>query len=235
MGSSNAFSIAMWEDGSPEITWLGAPQRIEIPTDYDFSLEYVLNRFGQTFEDFVSDSNVVIGIDAPLGFPIEYKRLVSGGCGPNRKIPREIDNPLAYRTTERWVHEKFKKKALSAPFDKLGNNATLAISTVQRWRSQYGFAALPFDDDNGNRVIIEVYPRLLESKAFDGVRNSVYGRIPANVRQQTDEYDACIAALNSLSLRTNLAHIPLPSVFLPPKEHIEAAKSEGWIYSFTTT
>ena len=77
----------------------------------------------------------MIGIDAPLGWPAEFVRLV--GRAPNHARPYlppaggEFESRLAYRYTDRAVHRRCGKKPLSAAFDKLGNNATKAIAVCQ--------------------------------------------------------------------------------------------------------
>ena len=48
----------------------------------------------------------------------------------------ELDNPLAYRETDRHIYRTFLKRPLSGSFDKLGNNATVAMvhtSARDRW------------------------------------------------------------------------------------------------------
>lgn len=233
MGRANAFAVVSWNGTMGKLNWLMKPARLAIPSDDEFSLEYVLT-FGNLDTGQILSSNLVIGVDAPLGFPSEYSSLVAGAIGPDRRPNREIDSSLGYRATERWVFDTFGKKPLSAPFDRLGNNATLAIATIRRWKRQYGFAVLPFDDDNGHRVIIEVYPKLLEQKVFNGIRDSVCSNIPAGIQPNTDEYDACLAALNAIALRTAEGGVPLPRLVGPTDEHIPAAKSEGWIFCFQT-
>lgn len=231
MGKANAFAVVSWNDTSGKLSWLMKPVRLAIPSDDEFSLKYVLT-FGGLDTCQILSSNLVIGVDAPLGFPSEYSSLVAGAIGPDRRPNREIDSGLAYRTTERWVYDTFGKRPLSAPFDKLGNNATLAIATIRRWKRQYGFAVLPFDNDNGHRAIIEVYPKLLKQGAFNGIRDSVCSNIPSGIQPNTDEYDACLAALNAIALRTTEGNVPLPGLVGPTNEHIPSAIAEGWIFCF---
>lgn len=75
---------------------------------------------------------LALGIDAPLAFPRALGNLLAGR-GVECAVPqREIDNPYAYRDCERWLHQQYGKKPLSATFDRLGNNATLALSMLPR-------------------------------------------------------------------------------------------------------
>ena len=70
---------------------------------------------------------LALGIDAPLAFPRALADLLAG-WGSGFPVPqREIDNPYAYRDCERWLYQHYGKKPLSATFDRLGNNATLAL------------------------------------------------------------------------------------------------------------
>ncbi len=231
MGNGNAFAVASWDSEAKRLDWMMEPSCILIPRNKEFSLEYVLN--GLRTDDILS-SNVVIGVDSPLGFPRDFARLVGGQDGIDRSPERMIDNTLAYRITEQWVCSRFRRIPLSAPFDKLGNNATLAISTVRRWSLQHKFSVLPFAEDNGHRVIIEVYPGLLSLEAFDGIRESICGNIPEGVQTRTHQYDACLAALNALALRATEGNMTLPHLSYPQSEHADAVNKEGWIYCFST-
>ena len=77
----------------------------------------------------------------------------------------EIDNPLAYRETDRHVYRAFGKKPLSGSFDKLGNNATVAMVYTRRLSATGQLRVMPFDEPLiGIPTAIEVYPALLKSK-----------------------------------------------------------------------
>ncbi|MCV5480433.1 hypothetical protein OFN48_34325, partial [Escherichia coli] len=70
---------------------------------------------------------LALGIDAPLAFPRALRDLLNGQPHSCAVPEREIDNPYAYRDCERWLYQQYGKKPLSATFDRLGNNATLAL------------------------------------------------------------------------------------------------------------
>ena len=74
-----------------------------------------------------STPKLAVAIDAPLAFPNKFRNLLSGKALVQTVPVTEIENRLAYRDCERWVEKQFGKKPLSATFDKLGNNASLAI------------------------------------------------------------------------------------------------------------
>ena len=69
---------------------------------------------------------VSLAIDAPLAFPRAFHGLLQGKLATEQVPEDEMTNPYAYRDCERWLHEQYGKKPMSASFDKLGNNATLA-------------------------------------------------------------------------------------------------------------
>jgi len=127
LGKNHGIAAVEWKNN--EIKWLSLPIATCLPK---FGLFTPLD-FYKDIDNASSDAGVVIGIDAPLGYPVAYQRLVSGGCPLMEKPEVEIDNMFAYRETERHIYRTFKKKPLSASFDKLGNNTSLAIATVRRW------------------------------------------------------------------------------------------------------
>lgn len=88
--------------------------------------------------------DLVVAIDAPLGFPRAFVRFLSGDEPAEILCPdREIESLLAYREKDRHVYGVFGKKPLSAAFDKLGNNATVAMAHVRRWQENHGFSVPP--------------------------------------------------------------------------------------------
>lgn len=142
----------------------------------------------------------------------------------NSRPDSEIENLLAYRETEKHIHKKFGKKPLSSTFDKIGNNATVAISHVNNWIMEHGFIRQP-SHENGIKEIIEVYPALVKengylSQTFDEV-------IPNEVKRGTDAYDSAICALMGLKYYVGAELFGTPCVFKRVKEEYF---SEGWIY-----
>ena len=108
--------------------WVGVPRTFTI-RDLDTGSGEALIRLAwdDAPADVLTRFRVIIAIDAPLGFPIRFRELVGGARPPMSYPGSEIQNPFAYRRTEQHIHDAFEKKALSAPFDKLGNNATVAL------------------------------------------------------------------------------------------------------------
>jgi hypothetical protein len=100
---------------------------------------------------------VVLAIDAPFGFPFAFRQLLAGATSRVNVARGILDNPYAFRRTDLRIKDRFKMP-LSASFDKLGNNATVAMHSLSIWRAA-GLRVLPFDEDDGESAIaLEVYP-----------------------------------------------------------------------------
>jgi len=172
----------------------------------------------------------VLGIDSPLRFPKAFKDLLNdsfkGSIDENCKM---INNPLAYRYTDKKIHQVFKKHPLSASFDKLGNPATVAMYYINKFKEQLECSILPFDTKSENRNVIEVYPAILESDVFFKQKEILksYNKMMAKVKTSdereitSDERDAIKAAFIALAVYKNGF-----------KTYADAGKdlSEGWIY-----
>ena len=224
LGKNHGIAVVEWQND--ELKWLSFPVATRLPkcgifTPADFHKE---------IDNVDSDTTVVLGIDAPLGYPVAYQRLVSGGCPTMEKPDAEIDNIFAYRETERHIYRTFKKKPLSATFDKLGNNTSLAITTVRRWCVEHHFLLQPSSSSKmSNRDIIEVYPALIKTVPFSDVYSNMIRMIPAEVGVDSDAFDAAICALVALSYGLAGKSSLLPEVVRPP-EGWDKENNEGWIY-----
>ena len=224
MGKKHGIAAVEWEKG--ELNWLMNPAATQLPSSGIFTPADFYKDIDQT----VGDSIVVFGVDAPLGYPTAYRRLVSGDCLLIEKPGGEIDNVFAYRETERHVFQTFKKKPLSATFDKLGNNTSLAITTVRRWAAEHNFLLQPSSASGlSNREIIEVYPGLIKTKEFFDVYNCMIQLIPSGVETKSDAFDAAICALLALSYGLAGKSPLLPELVGPPSSW-DKENSEGWIY-----
>ena len=127
---SNEQAVAVLALSGSSIEWLGYCERFKFPRSEPLSLCSLLTpAFSSHILTSVMDcTEIVVAIDAPLAFSSGFCALLNGEAHQNSPPGTEIDNPLAYRACERWVRDQFNKKPLSASFDKLGNNASLAIS-----------------------------------------------------------------------------------------------------------
>ena len=148
---------------------------------------------------------------------------------PIKPSPTEIENPFAYRDCERWVHQEFGKKPLSAAFDKLGNNATLAITVARALRKE-GFSLLPQDANTAEKAVIEVYPAIVKrgAKKIDRAIGALEKHIPHELEPGTDIYDAAICALIGAIHAGWGADHGLPALTSIPDGY---DPKEGWIYS----
>lgn len=167
---------------------------------------------------------IVIAIDAPLCFPRAFELFVSGQTAIEIGWSREIENPLAYRECDRYVAKEHGKKPLSASFDKLGNNATVAMALTRRWRDHEGFRVLPFDElGDGRRVVIETYPALFKREGV--VVERARSLLPDGLVDGSDEKDATICALVAAAY-ANASNPRLPHIVGPV-----AAGCDGWIFA----
>jgi predicted nuclease with RNAse H fold len=193
---------------------------------------------------------VVIGIDAPLGWPAEFVRLV--GSAPQLTSPYlpgpggEIENRLAYRYTDRVVRRRWGKKPLSAAFDKLGNNATKAITLCQLLHGNCGAVVVPQEEQDGQGVVIcEAYPALWKQDARrDGPLLAPAAEALASLPMPsfgTHEADAVLCALTAAwydnqvrGLRQNLSELWFPEDEFAmadcEADGAELVRQEGWIY-----
>ena len=155
--SEQAVAVASIENGRLE--WVGIRKPFQFPPGSLLGLDsLLLPALGADWlRQVMQVPRIVVAIDAPLAFPSGLKRLIDHPAAVFVPTGTEIDNPLAYRYCERWVKETFDKKPFSAAFDKLGNNASLAIC-VARSLAEDGFLLAPQQVDDHPRVVIEVYP-----------------------------------------------------------------------------
>ncbi|WP_408006262.1 hypothetical protein ACJROX_16265 [Pseudalkalibacillus sp. A8] len=229
MGSKQGIAACQFDTLSNEFKWVGQPQNEKIIDHNDWMPGKILQLLDPeaSLDDFVV---IVIAMDASLGFPIEYKKLVNNESTSIEKPSKDIFNPYAYRETERHIYKMFSKKPLSAPFDKLGNNATLAISYANHWTQNQNFNIHPQQGHKADsRVIIEVYPALIKSYELLHLQQKILALIPEVVQKNTDAYDAAICAILALLYAGNgeiIENITLSD----PCINLEIAKEEGWIY-----
>lgn len=140
---------------------------------------------------------------------------------------REIDNPYAYRDCERWLHQQYGKKPLSATFDRLGNNATLALSMLPRLG---GLQLVPRLQPRAERAVLEVYPALAKvAGKASPAREEIVASLPADVVAGTDCYDAALCALMALQYAAGGAVASLPDLVSAPPDF---PLDEGWVYHF---
>ncbi|MHB8996162.1 MAG: hypothetical protein ACYC63_13025 [Armatimonadota bacterium] len=200
----------------------------------------------------VSDDwgRVVLGIDAPLGWPLEAARLIQPeGNGQAPYVPGcggEIENRLAYRFCDRVVYRRCgAKKPLTAVFDRLGNNATKAITACRLLARSDGAVLVPQQGTVGQVVICEAYPALWKTggRKTDPIREEAKKALVGCELPEPgcDEADAVLCALTAACYdnQSRSLGMDLPELYLPEDEYersgVEAngpelAREEGWIY-----
>ncbi|TMW73428.1 DUF429 domain-containing protein [Alteribacter natronophilus] len=224
MGSSHGIAVMKINKG--KLTWAMEPAEYTLPagelwTPLDMAR-------GALAEEDLAATRIVIGIDAPLSFPAALTRFLNGNFTLPGKPAKEIENPLAYRDAERYIQRQFRKKPLSAAFDRIGNNATVAMSHVRTWEREWGFTARPFESKKSFKEIIEVYPALVKKTSSASAIPFIHSIIPETAAPGTDAYDACICALHAAAFALDGEHFP--RLVHPPEGGIW--QQEGWIYHF---
>lgn len=230
MGGKHGVAVARWTAGSDKIKWLGSTV-CSIPPGTVFSPNSLVRSAVNNLDvGILEETKIVIGIDAPLGYPNDFIKLVSGDQLLFERPAKEIDNRLAYRDTERYIYHTFDKKPLSATFDKLGNNATVAIYHIQSWCRELGYSVHPITKKPRDmKIIIEVYPALIKDRNGKAL-NPVMELLPDGVIEGTDECDAAICAVFAIAYGANGKNSKLPKLIGPSNELIASSKTEGWIY-----
>lgn len=230
MGGKHGIAVAQWTVGSDKLQWLGSTV-CSIAQGKVFTPHTLFNAAVKNIStEYLENSHIVIGIDAPLGYPDDFVKLVTGKQVAFERPAKEIDNRLAYRDTERYVHQTFGKKPLSATFDKLGNNATVAVYHIGAWCKDLGYSVHPImEEAQDAKIIIEVYPALIKDTKGKAL-NPVKDLLPDYIAEGTDEADAAICAVMAIAYGANGRYSKLPRLIGPSKEWITPSKTEGWIY-----
>jgi hypothetical protein len=245
MGRKQGVAITEWSPDS--IRYLGKPNSFRLPAAALLTPADLLE-LGGVDPGQLEHQRAVLAVDAPLGFPERFRALVGSWPSPKdsdelmvTRPAREIDNPHAYRATDRHIFEHFssgaagQKKPLSATFDRLGNNATVALEHAQFWRQKHSVAVLPFDSPSGaHTIVFEAYPALVKARlnakdaGLDPAFASHFPQPPADLVPGSDELDALICSLFAVCLAADGAQ-GIPRLVGPPDRH-EAPHQEGWIY-----
>ncbi|CAN5885531.1 DUF429 domain-containing protein [soil metagenome] len=187
-----------------------------------------------------------LGIDCPLGWPDDFVRFVTAHHSGHVTAPQDIAGlawrrQLAYRETDRTVHQRTGLTPLSVAADRIGLTAMRAAGLLARLAEQ----GRPVDR-TGLGILVEVYPAAslkcwrLTSRGYKGTKNRDQlaalvaatrraapwlhlGEHTALCAASDDAFDAVIAALTgraaALSQVTPPADQPTTAI----------AQKEGWI------
>ena len=198
-------------------------------------------------------SKIVVAIDAALGWPREFARLVA--AAPNgvpydsRRFESAITNPYLYRETERFIksHIRRDRDPLTAPGDKFGNNSSKAQMLAAWFRTKLPNAYRPpFSGSDREKAkssehtIIEVYPDASrQSQKFVDLRWPKYQPRLAEAGQK-DIADAQFCSMTGVCYAMQMGIIPhvtgYPSVCCPDdddasSERQQTIEQEGWIFA----
>jgi hypothetical protein len=229
-GSAQAVAVVGWQADSNSLHWLGVSPLFRLSSRVAPDLAALLRPALQnelTLMQVEACPQLALGIDAPLAFPRALCGLLAGQPLSCAVPQREIDNPYAYRDCERWLHQQYGKKPLSATFDRLGNNATLALSMLPHLAD---LQLVPKVQVQASRAVLEVYPALAKvaGKASPACPE-LAALLPDDLVVGTDRYDAALCALMALQYAAGGKVVQLPVLVLPPSE---MARDEGWVYHF---
>lgn len=229
-GNAQAVALVAWRRGEQGVHWLGVSPLFRLSSraapDRYALLMPLLKEKGRC-DALLAHPRLAMGIDAPLAFPRAFCALLAGQ-GEAVPVPeREIDNPYAYRDCERWLHGRYGKKPLSASFDRLGNNASLALVMGAALAP---LVRVPQQAPAAARALLEVYPALAKQGGRGtSARPAIGALLPADLQPGTDPYDAALCALMALQYAADGAVGALPPLQAPPADF---PRDEGWIYHF---
>lgn len=257
-GSKHGFAVLEWDRERKELNWPKETQTHKNPTHFSIKDEqkpttnYIYERVtGKKRID--ADAKIIIAIDAPLGFPVDFCRLVNRDLEEFQKfkeLSSNIDNDLGYRKTEQHIHKTLGKRPLSAPFQEFGNNATVAITHMWQWEKNCKFKTHPFSGEcpNDDRIIIEVYPALIKGKEWEKFLDEIkisgleFKSIKDKEKRKEisiDAYDAALCAIMAVAYGLDLENAgrvedhPMGLKAVKPEGLSETEKrKEGWIYYF---
>jgi predicted nuclease with RNAse H fold len=154
---------------------------------------------------------VVLAIDAPLGFPEAFQRLLSLNAFPT-EIGTSASNEYLFRVTERRLVDE-GVQPLSAIKDMIGSQATKAMHVVAKFASNS--PEIGVWSDGELLTVIETYPALCRSRLGQDR--------PKSSGPEADIADAEICARVALAFGQNRGSLEAPIPGLPI--------NEGWIWA----
>lgn len=207
-------------------------------------------RTKELIEKYLADYHkthlISIGIDAPLSFPKLFQQVLQesplGVFDAIKEQPKT--NPMAWRGTDLFIKEKFRKTPLSPSFSFLSSNATVAITLLGELREKYPLLTLRPTEAKQPLKVMEVYPGLLKStkiqqhSVFNQYQQLLYGSVFSGItgfdyyfkgaKEKSDLADGAICALYALGA-TPTALVPSLELRIPHGISSEVVE-EGWIY-----
>jgi len=159
-------------------------------------------------------TNATMAIDAPLGFPLAFVRLATGGAA-EPEIGQSSTNPYLYRATERRLVAE-GVMPLSAVKDMIGSQSTKAMHAVARFTDRIAPGVW---SDGAQLTVIETYPALCRWRARDAFND----RATATNARESDILDAEVCA------RIARDFVQRREWLEPPPSDVPT--SEGWIWA----
>ncbi len=159
--------------------------------------------------------HATLAIDAPLGFPEAFARMIAGGV-PVDQIGRSAANPYLFRQTERRLVDE-GITPLSAIKDMIGSQATKAMHVIARFAPQRLSPGVWTDGEC--LTVIETYPALCRKRLGPRPGDA---NIP-KTGSAADIHDAGICARVAHDFQMNLERLEPPTA--------ETPASEGWIWA----
>lgn len=174
----------------------------------------------------LDDSEFVMAIDTPLGFPAGLRELISGsGCAG--EVAGSAANPYLFRTTEQYLFSK-GFSPLSTVKDMIGSQATKGMHLVAKLPLKRIHCGLWVE--NGWSAVIETYPAVCRRSALIDellIPYIVAKRGDGSTQwaepiRDPDRADALVCALVAYFFDRR------PDDLVPPIE--DAPPGEGWIW-----
>ena len=177
-------------------------------------LTKIFNKSGLSYKG----EEVILAIDAPLGYSEAFKQLIINNTTSEIKFDVYQDNPYLFRETECHIFKNkiFNKEGkairpLSAVNDMIGSQSTKAIHVVSRFTKIIKETGVWTDNDK--LTIIETYPSINRAMIDE----------PATLKEEhIDIRDAYICAKIAYAFRNQKER------FVKPEDGIP--KKEGWIW-----
>ncbi len=164
--------------------------------------------------------HAVIAIDAPLGFPEAFTRLVTCRKPVGPIGDQSVTNPYLFRKTERrLVNEKMP---LSAIKDMIGSQSTKAMHVVARFAPELETCGVWTDHDR-RLTVIETYPGLCRARSAPQQRQAPSGSLNIRGGRDADLRDARVCAEVARDFTLHRERLEGPPASSP--------KSEGWIWA----
>lgn len=227
-GNKQAVAVVSWMTGAASVDWLGVSPAFALSRRLPLSLNSLLAP-ALGGNPLPSATRIAWAVDAPLAFPSALRDLVCGQGPVLQQVPdSELDNPYAYRASERWLARQYGRKPMSATFDRLGNVATLAMSLLPVWQAA-GYRLLPQQQADADLAVLETWPALMKPARQQAAIAPFAQLLPAEVVPGSDRYDAALCALVALASASQDT-CPLLPPLVKPVDSVPA--SEGWIYHF---